>query len=861
MLDLDRLNVTTRIVARLYIRDVCRDLTRPLSILYPELAAEYKAMITHPTDLGTILLRCMKDGMKLDELKSELSVMIQNALQFNQGQVMLENIAYHILSFAIGLFEEISGVSWDKSGGPNVILARRRNRCFILEQEYLHQSELKELCELLIGCAQKFPELADHDDRIVAILKCKSACEEAISSMSSIDLCSVFEPLADIIISDSGNDASVDPDSLPAIVTLLFLQRLKTDNIEDTTKSLSSCIALRRKKLTLGSPESAPGEMTPLSIISAAAAKHAATDKTTLEVLRALDGVIGEVLVCMEERFARGSEESSYWAKPLEAVWAQPDSKETALSKLPWWPCAVIGGGSGTCVPKSLTSANINRLPTEVVKQLKQRCRFFMKGIGSAEMKVIQSRVYHDGTSHRDHDDRMRLNDLEIPDVLERSKSSISLSPWEEKESCDEALLQPLRMPSTAQLALDTDNRPSDSEKMIADPLVIPPKCLLVEYFDVHDVGLVFADYVIPMNSSAKFPCKGPVATKKMGAGEDANMKVFRIFASTVGSMTAGQDHDAVSLPSVEQLEHLVSVSAEASSLKFEERTMDPSANGPRSTKVADIISKAIASVEAGSGDNANADKEATSSSNPSTVTVRDLNVHETRKRKYTEKEEKVSFPPYSEAFSWGHFDVSLIPIKAISTSAAPGATPGVPLPARTRGGDVSKVDFSKKQRALSRTRAVVEWLEATAPLQASAARVQEGEKEEPYDTPLSLQIKSLKVAAGISNVPQSIDSTKDKGTRDGSPPRLETPIVSTIKRPQFRTADHITKDFSRVVSSLPPSVSTCRFLCGNGVVHTRSMAVGTLVCKLESALVDDRIAVLRSQIREFDKKVNDEQK
>lgn len=880
---IESLTGAARIAARLYVQDVCREFTRPIEVIYPELGDEYRATVAHPTDLGSILLKCLQEEeMDLEELRAELMTMLSNAMEFNQGEVLIENTALHIRCFAAGLFEEISGQTWDGSEDSG-ILRRRQNRFVVLEREFLHQSEVKEIKRVLDVCVKKLKgqSTALH----AAVTECQSVCDATLLSASrAVQLCTIFEPLVDIAISDQASSTSSDGDSVPGLTCLLLLQRLDTMNGEDKTKSYASCIALHRKSLTLGSEVPSAG-MTPLSVIAENASVYSSKDTTTKQFLQDLDDAVGEVLVIIEERLTRGSAQSSYWAKPLEAVWAQPDTKETSLSKIPWWPCIVLGGGSDTCVSKSLTQANINRLPAEVVKQLKQRCRSFAKGMGTQEEKAVKNRNF---TATPEEESGKCMNGLETLETVGEPKGGIVLASEKRGGAGPRDTLQ---VPSTARVASDPRIRPgTHSELGIGSaagttPFVIPPKCLLVEYFDVHDVGLVYAEYVMPLTSPVQFPIKALLASKKAGAGEQANNRVFETFQTSVRSLTSPEGgpvgNDAAVLPSVDQLRHSVAVLAESSQVVFEEKKEDPAVQmGEAPKKWRDIVSAAIATVDGVETDALGAYSSGSSSpvlsprsggvsppaaSAPQTDNTLPLpSPPQLSKRSRAEGDEAASFPPHAKAFKNCHFLPDFAPIKPMTVTDIPT----VLASGRTRGGQANQSASHKKHRALVRTRMVVEWLEATNPLEslASSAAYLDSEKEAPCETPLSLQMRALRAAAGITELPEPknlIPTTTSIKAKEGAATGPSSSsegkglwMSSSSKKTQFRSADHITKDFSRVTPSSHPSFHAAQFMFGEGIVHTRSAVPGAPLFHQESSVLDERIAVLKGQIQEFESKL-----
>lgn len=229
----------------------------------------------------------------------------------------------------------------------------------------------------------------------------------------------------------------------------------------------------------------------------------------------------------------------------------------------------------------------------------------------------------------------------------------------------------------------------------------------------------------------------------------------------------------------------------------------------------------------------------------------------EDRKRAYeaeTGKDDIALFPPHSRAFKNRHFDPSLISTETTTTAMD---IPEAPESVGNREDQVVNQSASnKKKRALIRTRAVLEWLEATFPLQ-SAAVIHGGDKEEPYNTPLSLQMKSLRESADIvePTTTKNVLKVNEVTLTDTISCQENTLVSTSVKKIQFRSSEHITKDFSGVVPSSHPTSHAAQFACGQGVVHSRMVVPNAPLFKGESGLVDERIVVLRAQIEELDRR------
>ncbi len=245
-----------------------------------------------------------------------------------------------------------------------------------------------------------------------------------------------------------------------------------------------------------------------------------------------------------------------------------------------------------------------------------------------------------------------------------------------------------------------------------------------------------------------------------------------------------------------------------------------------------------------------------TTSAGTSNNNGHDQSPGEDRKRAYeaeTKEDDIALFPPHSRAFKNRHFDPSLISTETTTAKDIPEAPESV---GNREDQVVNQGASNKKKRALVRTRAVLEWLEATFPLQ-SAAAIHGGDKEEPYNTPLSLQMKSLRESAGIvePTTTKNVLKVKEVTSTDTFSCQENTLVSTSIKKIQFRSSEHITKDFSGVVPSSHPASHAAQFTCGQGVVHSRMVVPNAPLFKGESGLVEERIVVLRAQIEELDRR------
>lgn len=134
-IEIDESSVHSKLISKLYCRSVCAEFRRPVVTSYPELAATYNSIVRFPVDLGTLLFRCvMKEkciddtpasknhqtctidqktnkaqviaGNLDDDLRNALHRLCFNSIRFNEDIPMLNAVAHHVRDYACGLYEE-----------------------------------------------------------------------------------------------------------------------------------------------------------------------------------------------------------------------------------------------------------------------------------------------------------------------------------------------------------------------------------------------------------------------------------------------------------------------------------------------------------------------------------------------------------------------------------------------------------------------------------------------------------------------------------------------------------------------------------------------------------------------------------
>lgn len=841
-----------KVIARLYCCEVCSEFRKPIGALYPHLAAEYYAVVAHPVDLSSLMLRCMKEGtIKTPELRQLLQLMVGNARAFNKGQVLMENIATHVESYASGLFDEILKIPWDGLGGVVNIIKRRRARFQLLEMEFLHDEELSELATALsstqnnvkaLPSARGAAQLTEFKD---AIEQCLKICSWATAtSTTKIRLHTVFKPLLQFAIKNTSSSSgdSFDPKFVPAIVSLFAMMRRTERHSEDVRICSASSLSTERRSLYVSSSDTEE-KATPKRLDSL---EFPSLHIDALGLLAEVDAAVGELLVVMEERVTRGSAESHIWARPLEALWAKPEHK----SKVPWWPCIVIGGGAGTCISRALTEVNLSRLPFEVVKQLQRRCSTFSKPPPSQESRAVSARVFRNGELE---DQKARLTKVQLPpadtsaldceviaevtDSIQKAESAILLS--NPATTVCPLPTTEFMVPANSSIMVDRESRPANSG---SPPLTIPYKCVIVEFFNDHDLGFVRIDSALHMSCEdpaiPAFPLINAVVASERVTGEGARKDAFECFSESIQAITAmpqsRKDLNFSTLPKRAQLEHSLELWAARTPLLSPKPLPAVVVSLPGEPRPsASMTTTANGSPRGGAGT-----MPLTESSESATISAREAHsVPLGTGRKMF----RTGYPLHSNVVFAGSYHQKEVPVKALRVPVT--AVKRVLASGRTIGGDdqTSKMLSQKKHRALVRTRVLLEWLEATSPLETMAQRVPDfsvvktggsplQKETHHHPTPLALQLKDL------IEVPAAC-----------------TAFVEPAKRISFRGDVHLNDDCSKVDSCVMP---TCHFVSGMGLINTRRVALDSPIFMGESASQEERIAILQHQSKEFDLKL-----
>lgn len=119
-----------RVMTLLYCRHVFHDFRKPVEVMYPHLTGAYHSLVKRPMDLGTLLLKTLKkEILTIEEFRTNLQLVHNNALLFNEGLTfhsflslhlfifsellfsigapLMEAISNHLRLFSQGLFEEV----------------------------------------------------------------------------------------------------------------------------------------------------------------------------------------------------------------------------------------------------------------------------------------------------------------------------------------------------------------------------------------------------------------------------------------------------------------------------------------------------------------------------------------------------------------------------------------------------------------------------------------------------------------------------------------------------------------------------------------------------------------------------------
>lgn len=159
-----------------------------------------------------------------------------------------------------------------------VKLSRRRWRLYLVKDLMLNNSELKHLEEILVELNDKFPNYSSHWSHIFNRLQNNDKeINESISSIVSSIIISCSKKLID--------DTSLDS-MQPSILGLLLEEKkvLMNDSFDASELiCLSYCISLEHQAFVC-----------------------------------ALDDLLGELLVCIHERYTRGCTYSCIWACPTK---------------------------------------------------------------------------------------------------------------------------------------------------------------------------------------------------------------------------------------------------------------------------------------------------------------------------------------------------------------------------------------------------------------------------------------------------------------------------------------------------------------------------------------------------------------
>lgn len=392
----------------LYCRSVFQDFRKPVELMYPTLAKTYSAIIKKPMDLGTILLKTMKNQQSVEEFRENLKLVHHNALTFNEGSSMMEAISNHLELVSAGLFEEIlrkpyypqagttiipaSGTVASHTGGAGAAgiggkfdskahfsslrLENRKKRLMLVYNEPMTSSEIRRLVEILQSVMSNNGGIGTTGMGIPTRLK--ADVEQIVQIM-----------LNKLALSNNNNvnNALYEEEDVPLSLRSLLLPLLNssTDNkylsigVEDPaavpivpcTNAILDVFILRQQQSQ---------QMGGLNSHS-----HHRLYSDCVYFLQYLDEAIGVLLVLMQDRSLCGTPYSGIWARPAGLLlWAQSSTNASnaaagssggdTKNRSPYWPCMLIASGNKT-PPRFQMSAevmnnNLRRIPIDTAKQL-----------------------------------------------------------------------------------------------------------------------------------------------------------------------------------------------------------------------------------------------------------------------------------------------------------------------------------------------------------------------------------------------------------------------------------------------------------------------------------------------------------
>ena len=424
-LDINELSRCGQVLARLYCRSICTDYRESVLTKYPDIAEQYRSVVSDPADFGSLLLDSLNDeDEQFDDLRKGIQLVCQNAMIFNSGSTLMENITTHVEEFAEGLFEEITEQPYrlDESASSLFHNGRRQKRLdrmgFILN-EPLHRSEIEELSVVLKDARTRISSNNSNNENIgriccmlensTAFAKPKSGAGQMVSLhhvLSSLvpglleDLEDHEDQVAETkttfvedseykdipvnssntkgimfveVMIHSANSASASEFVQPTLSELSFREYDDGKNNDDI-KVGDNLVSFHN------SEEMSPAKGTGQARTDCCAKKRQSSTQTILNAkvlrsdvpiqdMRILDKALGLFAVSVHERLRRGISTSSIWGRPTQTVWAQVKKAERQ-NRAPWFPAMVLCGGLGTEVPPTLSKTNWSRLPLDLIKPI-----------------------------------------------------------------------------------------------------------------------------------------------------------------------------------------------------------------------------------------------------------------------------------------------------------------------------------------------------------------------------------------------------------------------------------------------------------------------------------------------------------
>jgi hypothetical protein len=294
-----------KILTILFQKSLCREFRLPVEVLYPDLFELYNKVVKHPVDLGSLLLKCMRNQLTVNQAREELKLVFKNAILFNQEYVDMVAISKHVDNFSSALFEEIIKLPYNNAGLAMEKfylkrLLKRELRYEMIRDIPLKLSEIKNVADALRSMKSITP-----NNLLLPLEECLNKCSKSVISNgeNSYMLSTLFDVLKPLLLTCRGDinhtttslcESAVRAD-LPAICN--YFHDFLTDSM---MVSAYPYVRNNFKLKNLPRPHD-----------------------NLLKFLSSLDEVLGVLIVGICERMTRGCNLSSIWAHPISCVWVQ----------------------------------------------------------------------------------------------------------------------------------------------------------------------------------------------------------------------------------------------------------------------------------------------------------------------------------------------------------------------------------------------------------------------------------------------------------------------------------------------------------------------------------------------------------